>query len=560
MHARCHPGGARETPTFHRPGRTGVSDGLSVTRGLRHMYMVVINLAVQVDGYSMCGSVPVERSVTQCVREFRTNKICDRMMHTQFFGSSSSHHHQSGCALRKQIINMPSKTSANKIAAPYTQPLKPGESVILPHRQLQRIFIGLGWNNVQGATVDLDCSIVGYCADGTRDDESTVYFGKLRNGTQKSSSNGSSIVHTGDILKGKEGDSVLDDMERIYVYLSELPDRIATIAFAADVFTEGLSFSSLSNAYVRIVNTDTNQELARLTLTSAYLGPIAKSRVALLARLRRLAGVGVSGGGGEGLWSLESTAEPKAQTLREIAGALPDMAAVTVEAGIPLADPVQPVAPVVAQPAGIPAAGMPSVAQVQNADSAVRAPAKKRGRVFACPALAVASTAGVAAATAIFLASSDLSPSMLSPELFTAGVDFSALELPDVSGAAAFFEEGLAATGGAMEAVGEMAGSGLEAAGEMANEGADFCGGLCGSLCSGGSIQPDQVAEQVSTMASDGLATATALATGAAEQVSTMVGGGMAQASEVASSAGDAVKSVVEWVPEVVGSILERGE
>ena len=70
----------------------------------------------------------------------------------------------------------------------------------------------------------------------------------------------------------------------------------------------------------------------------------------------------------------------------------------------------------------------------------------------------------------------------------------------------------------------------------------------------------DEVAEQVSTMASDGLATATALATGAAEQVSAMVGGGMAQASEVASSAGDAVKSVVEWVPEVVGSILERGE
>ena len=58
-------------------------------------------------------------------------------------------------------------------AAPYTQPLLPGESIILPTKQLQRVFIGLGWNNIQGVTVDLDCSIVAYTADGTRDEENT---------------------------------------------------------------------------------------------------------------------------------------------------------------------------------------------------------------------------------------------------------------------------------------------------------------------------------------------------------------------------------------------------
>ena len=93
------------------------------------------------------------------------------------------------------------------------------------------------------------------------------------------------------------GNAAVEDMERIYVYLSELPEHLATVAFAADVFTTGLSFSSLSNAYVRIVNADTNQELGRLTLTSAYLGPMAESRVVLLARLRRL-----TNGGAEALW------------------------------------------------------------------------------------------------------------------------------------------------------------------------------------------------------------------------------------------------------------------
>ena len=65
---------------------------------------------------------------------------------------------------------MPAKSSKVKPNAPYTQPLLPGQSVILPTASLKRVFIGLGWNNVPGHTVDLDCSIVGYTADGSRDE------------------------------------------------------------------------------------------------------------------------------------------------------------------------------------------------------------------------------------------------------------------------------------------------------------------------------------------------------------------------------------------------------
>lgn len=153
--------------------------------------------------------------------------------------------------------------SGSKPAAKAVQtvPLQPGESVILPTKQLQRVFIGLGWNNAaSGQTVDLDCSINAYNNDGTRDDANTVYFGHLRNNAHAKRKTGSSIVHTGDVLKGKqEGDDATSggDMERIYVWLDALPEHIATIAFAADVFTKGVSFASLSNAYVRLVNADT---------------------------------------------------------------------------------------------------------------------------------------------------------------------------------------------------------------------------------------------------------------------------------------------------------------
>ena len=156
--------------------------------------------------------------------------------------------------------------------------LAPGETVILPTKSLERVFIGLGWNNaISGEAVDLDCSIVGYDKDGVRDAANTVSFARLRNGAHKSQPSGSSIVHTGDILMGSKGniDDAKDDMERIYVWLSELPDHLATIAFATDVYTEGLTFASLANAYCRLVNADTNQELARLTLTAQHLGPIA---------------------------------------------------------------------------------------------------------------------------------------------------------------------------------------------------------------------------------------------------------------------------------------------
>lgn len=421
--------------------------------------------------------------------------------------------------------------------------LAPGETVILPTKSLERVFIGLGWNNaISGEAVDLDCSIVGYDKDGVRDAANTVSFARLRNGAHKSQPSGSSIVHTGDILMGSKGniDDAKDDMERIYVWLSELPDHLATIAFATDVYTEGLTFASLANAYCRLVNADTNQELARLTLTAQHLGPIASSRVMLLARIQRLVG-------SSGLWALESCAEPRAQTLASGTGPQADMLPIMMAtpiadpAHVPVAIPVaEPIAPVVAQPVGGGGSGFgggggsssgpgaPPTAQSQDRLK------KRQGRAWGCPALAVGTTAGVAAATAIFMTNdaSPLSASMLDEGIFTSGVDLGDLALPDMSGAADFFSEGLQGAGDAIAGAGEAVAGGLEGAGEAlvgaADSAGDCCGGLLGGCCAGlcGDVQ---------------------------EKAGDVVG----NAGDMASGAGEAITNAGEAVVETVKAVAE---
>ena len=239
--------------------------------------------------------------------------------------------------------------------------------------------------------------MVGYEAGGSRDEGSTIWYGRLRNGEHRAMAGASSIVHTGDILTGQRGAGGLVDQERIYIWLPQLPDRIAALAVAADVYTAGISFYSLSEAYVRLVNADTEQELARLTLTSRHLGDAAEGRVMLLARLRRLA---------DAAWSLDATAEPRQSTLREEshmppaqAAAVPPAAAVAVAAAVAEATPVAVATAVAAPPAAAEATGA--------GGSAVRGGGGGGGGGGGwclCPALAVGTAAGVAAATAIFTA------------------------------------------------------------------------------------------------------------------------------------------------------------
>ena len=171
---------------------------------------------------------------------------------------------------------------------------------------------------------------------------------------------------------------------------------------------------------------------------------------------------------------------------------------------------------------------------------------KRQGRAWGCPALAVGTTAGVAAATANFMTNdaSPLSASMLDEGIFTSGVDLGDLALPDMSGAADFFSEGLQGAGDAIAGAGEAVAGGLEGAGEAlvgaADSAGDCCGGLLGGCCAG-------LCGDVQEKAGDVVGNAGDMASGAGEAI--------ANAGEAVV---ETVKAVAEGVAGAMAEALDR--
>jgi tellurium resistance protein TerZ len=130
---------------------------------------------------------------------------------------------------------------------------------------LHRVVMGLGWDPARskggflgrllggGSThVDLDASCVALDRQGAQMDQ--IWFRQLR-------SSCGSIEHTGDNLTGEgEGDD-----EQIIVKLDQVPQEIATLFFLVNNFT-GQDFQQVASAYCRLVDADTNTELARYDL------------------------------------------------------------------------------------------------------------------------------------------------------------------------------------------------------------------------------------------------------------------------------------------------------
>lgn len=174
--------------------------------------------------------------------------------------------------------------------------LKKGETISLSKspvidltkggKGLSFVTVGLGWDPVKktkteekkggffsrlfgsetsgsGYSEDIDCDAFVIEKKDGRDVE-TVFFGNLSNKNQ-------SIKHTGDNLTGEgEGDD-----ESILIDLSAcLSDEIVigVNIYRGDV--RGQDFSMLENAYVRIVDNNTNKEMCRFTLDSTYEGYI----------------------------------------------------------------------------------------------------------------------------------------------------------------------------------------------------------------------------------------------------------------------------------------------
>ena len=149
--------------------------------------------------------------------------------------------------------------------------LKKGQKVSLTkgNPSLKKIMVGLGWmanDSYSGYDFDLDASVL-MCDETGRcvDISDFVYFGNLQHPS-------GSVIHMGDNLVGSYDDEQNDD-EQIMVDLSLIPQHIQKLVFIVTIYQaeeRGQNFGQVSNAFIRIVDQNTNKELIRYDLTEDF--------------------------------------------------------------------------------------------------------------------------------------------------------------------------------------------------------------------------------------------------------------------------------------------------
>ena len=142
--------------------------------------------------------------------------------------------------------------------------LKKGQKVDLTKKNpgLKKIMAGLGWDvNAfdSGSDFDLDAAAFMLGANGKCPTEKEfIFYGNLKHASE-------SVIHMGDNLTGEgEGDD-----EQIMIDLSKVPANIERIAFTVTIYdaeARRQNFGQVSNAFVRIFNEVTGEEILRYDL------------------------------------------------------------------------------------------------------------------------------------------------------------------------------------------------------------------------------------------------------------------------------------------------------
>jgi tellurium resistance protein TerD len=136
---------------------------------------------------------------------------------------------------------------------------------------LTEVFIGLGWDvksTDTGYDFDLDSSVfILGSNEKLISDNHFIFYNNLT-----SPDPDKSLQHMGDNLTGAgEGDD-----EQIVVDLTRLPKEIVKLVFTVNIYdciARKQEFAQVKNAFVRLVNTSNNQELAKYNLSgSEYKG------------------------------------------------------------------------------------------------------------------------------------------------------------------------------------------------------------------------------------------------------------------------------------------------
>ena len=126
---------------------------------------------------------------------------------------------------------------------------------------LKKVLVGLGWDAraTDGADFDLDASAFLLDANGkVRSEADFIFYNQLKSAC-------GSVQHTGDNRTGAgEGDD-----ESLMVDLSRVPAEVQKIAFTVTIHeaeARKQNFGQVQNAFIRLVNAETNVEVARYDL------------------------------------------------------------------------------------------------------------------------------------------------------------------------------------------------------------------------------------------------------------------------------------------------------
>lgn len=132
---------------------------------------------------------------------------------------------------------------------------------------LSKITIGLGWdpNEGTGSDFDLDASAIMINSDRKLLGEHCfVFYNNLKSPDE-------SLEHTGDDPDGKSSDG--DDDEAIKVDLSKIDPRANEILFVVtieDFERRKQNFGQVRNSYIRIVDNETGEEIAKYELDEDF--------------------------------------------------------------------------------------------------------------------------------------------------------------------------------------------------------------------------------------------------------------------------------------------------
>ena len=130
---------------------------------------------------------------------------------------------------------------------------------------LNQVLIGLGWDAraTDGADFDLDASAFLLAVnDKVRGETDFIFYNQTR-------SPEGSVEHTGDNRTG-EGDG---DDEAVKINLAKVPADVQKIAITVtihDAESRGQNFGQVQNAFIRVVNDQTNVEIVRFDLNEDY--------------------------------------------------------------------------------------------------------------------------------------------------------------------------------------------------------------------------------------------------------------------------------------------------